>query len=262
MRALRADARRNREQILRAAHLAFLDQGPDVPFDQIATRAGVGNATLYRHFPTRPDLVRCLVVDNMTQVAVLADELLASEPSAGQALAMFAARVVERQIVAMLPILGGQVEHSPEFRAARARVLAALDALVDAARGEGALRSDVGAADLVMFLAVLTRPLPTVSKELDDAVRARLLGALLDGLRPGNATPLPGAPIGADRITTDLTAAVCGPDASTVSEVATARRQPRPGRDAAGPPPTLDRPRPDDRRRGARPPTPGTQRHP
>ncbi|MFC4120576.1 TetR/AcrR family transcriptional regulator [Nonomuraea zeae] len=204
MKELRADARRNRGQILHAAHLAFLDQGPDVPLDQIATRAGVGNATLYRHFPARADLIAAVVVDNMAQVAALATEVLATGPSAGQALAAFARGVVERRIVAMLPILGAHVRPGPEFLETRARVLEALDALVGAARAEGALRADVSAADLVMFLTVLTRPLPSVSGDLDDAVRARLLATLLDGLRPGGATPLPGVALDADLITADL----------------------------------------------------------
>ncbi|MFI6317510.1 TetR/AcrR family transcriptional regulator [Nonomuraea sp. NPDC050556] len=204
MKELRADARRNRQHILHAAHLAFLDQGPDVPLDQIATRAGVGNATLYRHFPARADLVDAVVVDNMAQVAALATDVLAEEPSAAHALAAFARGVVERRIVAMLPILGRHVTTGPEFHEARTRLLDALDTLVGAARAEGALRADVSAADLVMFLTVLTRPLPSVSRELDDAVRARLLATLLDGLRPGGATPLPGVPLDADLITADL----------------------------------------------------------
>lgn len=207
MRQLRADARRNREQILRAAHLAFLDQGPDAPLDQIATGAGVGNATLYRHFPTRADLIGAVVVDNMAQVAALATEVLATEPSAGRALAAFAAGVVERRIVSMLPILGGHVAPDPAFQQARTRLLDALNALVEAARAEGALRRDVSAADLVMFLTVLTRPLPSVSPDLDAAVRARLLATLLNGLRPGGTTPLPGAPLDAELITADLTTA-------------------------------------------------------
>ncbi|MFB4263003.1 TetR/AcrR family transcriptional regulator [Nonomuraea sp. GTA35] len=213
MKELRADARRNREQILHAAHLAFLDQGPDAPLDQIATRAGIGNATLYRHFPTRADLIRSVVVDNMAQVGALATEVLSAGQAAGEALAAFAAGVVERRIVAMLPILGDHVEPGPEFHEARARLLTALDALVGAARAEGALRADVSAADLVMFLTVLTRPLPSVPPALDDAVRARLLATLLDGLRPAAATPLPGVPLSADRITADLTSGGPGPDA-------------------------------------------------
>lgn len=206
MKELRADARRNRRQILDAAHLAFLDQGPDAPLDQIATRAGIGNATLYRHFPARADLIGAVVVDNMAQVTALAAEVLAAAPSAGQALADFARGVVERRIVAMLPILGGHVEETPEFRHARDDLLAALETLLDAARTDKALRPDVSAADLVMFLTVLTRPLPSVSRDLGDAVRARLLATLLDGLRHADTTPLPGAPLTADRITADLTA--------------------------------------------------------
>ncbi|MFI6498205.1 TetR/AcrR family transcriptional regulator [Nonomuraea typhae] len=207
MKELRADARRNREQILRAAHLAFLDQGPEAPLDQIAERAGVGNATLYRHFPTRMDLIRCVVLDHMAQVAALAADALATRPTAGQALTAFATQVVERHVVAMLPILGGYAEAGPGFAAAREHLLAALNALVTAAREQEALRADVEAADLVMFLAVLTRPLPTVSGQLNDDVRARMLTTLLDGLRPHHATPLPGEPISAGRITTDLAAA-------------------------------------------------------
>ncbi|MFI6531743.1 TetR/AcrR family transcriptional regulator [Nonomuraea sp. NPDC050547] len=204
MKELRADARRNREQILRAAHLAFLEQGPEAPLDQIAERAGVGNATLYRHFPTRLELIRCVAFDHMGQMAALAAGTLAAAPTARRALTVFATRVVERGDVAMLPILGGHVETDPQFQTARAELLDALEALVAAARAERALRDDVGAADLVMFLAVLTRPLPTISGQLNDAVRARMLTTLLDGLRPQEATPLPGEPITADRITADL----------------------------------------------------------
>ncbi|WSG11450.1 hypothetical protein OIE66_22610 [Nonomuraea sp. NBC_01738] len=74
-----------------------------------------------------------------------------------------------------------------------------------AARAEGALREDVGAGDLVMFLAVLTRPLPSVSPELTGVVRERMLAALLDGLRPQGTAGLPGPSITGDRITADLT---------------------------------------------------------
>ncbi|MFC9994324.1 TetR/AcrR family transcriptional regulator [Nocardia sp. NPDC127526] len=207
MKELRADARRNREQILRAAQLAFLEQGPEVPLDQIADRAGVGNATLYRHFPTRLALIECVVTDHMTRVAEAATAALTEAPTARAALTRFAEQVVEQRLVAMLPILGGYVETGPEFRSTRAKVVAALDKLVTAAREQGALRPDVGAADLVMFLAVLTRPLPTISRELNDDVRARMLATLLDGLSPQHATTLPATPITVDRITTNLTTA-------------------------------------------------------
>ena len=79
-RPLRADARRNRERILEAARDAFADSGRDVQMDEVAQRAGVGVGTLYRHFPTKEDLVLDLVrgsvkscVDSTRQAIALDD---------------------------------------------------------------------------------------------------------------------------------------------------------------------------------------------
>lgn len=70
VRRLRADAQRNRDAILRAARAAFADKGIFAPIDRIATAAGIGNATLYRNFPTREDLLAAVIDDSV-------DELLA-----------------------------------------------------------------------------------------------------------------------------------------------------------------------------------------
>ncbi|MFD9068694.1 TetR/AcrR family transcriptional regulator, partial [Streptomyces lasiicapitis] len=58
----RADALRNRERIVTAAREMFVEQGPEAPLDEIARRAGVGNATVYRHFPDRGELVHHVVL--------------------------------------------------------------------------------------------------------------------------------------------------------------------------------------------------------
>ncbi len=63
---LRRDARRNRERLVEAAHAVFAEQGLEAPLDVIARRAGVGNATLYRHFPTRAALVDAVFRDQLT----------------------------------------------------------------------------------------------------------------------------------------------------------------------------------------------------
>ncbi|MEU8899399.1 helix-turn-helix domain-containing protein [Nocardia sp. NPDC048505] len=205
VKELRADAKRNREQILLAAQQVFLDHGPEAPLDRIAERAGIGNATLYRHFPTRAELIRAVAIDRMAQVTDAANRALATQPTAREALAAFAREVVERRIVAMLPILGGHLEESADFTTARSTLVVAVDALTTAAHEQGALRADLGTADLVMFLTVLTRPLPALSAAFNDEVRARMLTTLLDGMSAAAPTALP-APLSVERITTDLTA--------------------------------------------------------
>ena len=79
----RADALRNRERIVTAAREMFVEHGPDVPLDDIARRAGVGNATVYRNFPDRDALVRevvCSVMDR-TVAAVCTKRSRASKAS-------------------------------------------------------------------------------------------------------------------------------------------------------------------------------------
>ena len=67
MTTLRADAARNRAAIVEAARAVFAEQGLDAPLDEIARRAGTGNATLYRRFPTRGDLIAAVFADWMTE---------------------------------------------------------------------------------------------------------------------------------------------------------------------------------------------------
>src|SRR2546430_16496403 len=68
-RGLRADARRNRERVLAAAWRAFAEQGYAVPLDEIATAAGVGPGTVYRHFPTKEALFEAVSVANVQDLA-------------------------------------------------------------------------------------------------------------------------------------------------------------------------------------------------
>ena len=75
VRPLRADARRNRDAILRAAREAFEDEGVFTSLDGVAARAGVGNATLYRNFPTRDDLLSAVIETSTAEVLAEADEL-------------------------------------------------------------------------------------------------------------------------------------------------------------------------------------------
>src|ERR671937_2812476 len=85
-RPLRADALRNREHVLAAARAVFVEQGADAPLDDIARRAGVGIATLYRRFPDRDALMRAVVLDVLTNVGQQARLALAEEADGFQAL--------------------------------------------------------------------------------------------------------------------------------------------------------------------------------
>src|SRR5947199_8144304 len=76
---LRADAARNREAIVEAARAVFAEQGVDAPLDEIAKRAGTGNATLYRRFPTRGDLIAAVFADRMADHVTAVDAALAYE---------------------------------------------------------------------------------------------------------------------------------------------------------------------------------------
>jgi AcrR family transcriptional regulator len=86
---LRADATRNRERIVSAAREAIVEFGPDVAMDEVARRAGVGNATLYRHFTDRTELIRQVTLSVMGGTAQRAEDALAEEPDAFSALCRF-----------------------------------------------------------------------------------------------------------------------------------------------------------------------------
>src|SRR5947207_15991471 len=82
---LRADAERNRQALLAAARAVMSEQGLDAPLDEIARRAGVGNATLYRRFPTRTDLIVAVCAERMAE-HVRAVEAGLAEPDSWEAL--------------------------------------------------------------------------------------------------------------------------------------------------------------------------------
>src|SRR4051794_15959634 len=93
---LRADAQRNRDAIVAAARAAFAEYGLHAPLDDIAKRAGVGSGTLYRHFPTRDDLVGAVFVERLTE-NVEAVRAAAAEVDAWEAFAGYVRRACRAQ---------------------------------------------------------------------------------------------------------------------------------------------------------------------
>jgi AcrR family transcriptional regulator len=182
-RPLRADAERNRQRVLQVAQEVFATEGLAVPIDEIARRAGLGVGTLYRHFPTKEALFEAIVVGRMEQ---LVDEALAAAKARDRGAAFFGflTRMVEEGAAKkdFLNALAGTGVDLHRVAAIKQRMRRALAVLLERAQAAGAVRDDVGAAD------VLTLVMGTMgAADRHGAAppeRNRLLAVILDGLRP------------------------------------------------------------------------------
>ncbi|URM92727.1 TetR/AcrR family transcriptional regulator [Streptomyces sp. MRC013] len=187
---------RNRERIVAAAREAFVESGAEAALDEIARRAGVGNATLYRHFPDRTALVREVVVHVMARVAQSAERAAAEEADPFAALRRFAHEAADERVGALCPMLSGAFDHDePGVAAARDRLEGAVEGLFARARTAGRLRPDAAAGDLLTALSQLTRPLPGTACPANDRFVHRHLQLLLDGLEAPGRSRLPGVPV-------------------------------------------------------------------
>jgi AcrR family transcriptional regulator len=179
--ALRADARRNRDAILAAASEA-LAESADVSMNAIAKRAGVGNATLHRNFPTREMLVLEVYRHEVELLVLSASELLATQ-SAMEALGLWVDRLAQYAMTkkglagALQAAAYSEQEHYAETYEP---VLAALTALLRAAELDGFLQADVDPSDVLLALAGLWQLNPSGDWQ---AQARRLYGIVLGGIR-------------------------------------------------------------------------------
>ncbi|MFF0295039.1 TetR/AcrR family transcriptional regulator [Kitasatospora sp. NPDC004615] len=189
----RADATRNRARIVAAAREAFVDHGAMAPLDEIARRAGVGNATLYRNFADRRTLIHQVSLAVIDRIVAHAHAATAEEPDSFAALSRFVHAAADERIGALCSLLSGTIDpHDPELTDARAEMKQATEDLITRAQADGLLRTDIGAGDLVVAVAQLTRPLPGADcLDLHPLVH-RHLQILLDGLRTLSPSALPG----------------------------------------------------------------------
>lgn len=182
---MRADARRNRDQIVAAALELFREVGIDVPMDEVARRAGVGVGTLYRRFPDRDSLVQGAAHASLRDQVELAQAALREEPDGWSALCRFLRACVGLRHGALAsaiePRLHNSLRTDPALREARQRLVTLIDQMTDAAKAEGALRRDVGRDEvgLLMTLQVYTPP----NRSADKSAR-RVLDLALDGMLP------------------------------------------------------------------------------
>jgi AcrR family transcriptional regulator len=189
----RADALRNRERIVAAAREMFVEFGAEVPFDEIARRAGVGNATLYRNFPDRDALAREVVCSVMDRTSEWVEEALAASGDAFESLSGFVHFAADERIGALCPMLSENFDQNhPDLVAARDRITDLLQQLMARAREAGQLRPDVELGDVMIAVSQLTRPLPGTACQGIDRFVHRHLQLLLDGMRAPARSELPG----------------------------------------------------------------------
>ena len=194
-RALRKDAQLNREALLIAAADVFAHAGLEAPLEEVARRAGVGIGTLYRHFPTREDLVDSVLTSPLDAHVAVAEESLAyADPWAGLVHYMEASCelvAADRGFAEMMSIC---LPGSTRAERAKERLYAVVAALVARAHSEGRLRPDVTAEDLFFLTWSHARILEATSTAAPQAWR-RHLELFIDGLRAERAHPLSGSPM-------------------------------------------------------------------
>ncbi|WP_222194442.1 TetR/AcrR family transcriptional regulator [Modestobacter italicus] len=171
-RPLRADAQRNRDAVLRAARQTFETEGVLASLDGIALKAGVGNATLYRNFPTRDDLLAAVLESNVVDALAAADELSHSLPPR-DALAEWLVQLTwQLRIWHDLPYCISVVTTDPgsPLSSARNPLLVRTEVLMEAARSAGDVRDDVTAEELLELATALSWG---VDRYRDDEATAR-----------------------------------------------------------------------------------------
>jgi AcrR family transcriptional regulator len=183
---MRADARRNLEQILLAARDMVAERGPDVPLDDIARRAGVGSATLCRRFPDRDALLRAVALDALTRTAAAAKAAAEEEREPFEALARYLRAALELRVSAVLPALLDAVDpaNDPLLAPVREESARTIRRMISDAHAAGTLPEGVTFMDITTMLVRIARPLPgLLPDEANHALARRHLELFIHGLR-------------------------------------------------------------------------------
>ncbi|MEU5631836.1 TetR/AcrR family transcriptional regulator [Streptomyces rishiriensis] len=183
----RSDARRNREMLIAAAREIYAERGVDAPLDDIARRAGVGNATLYRHFTDRAALIETVFHDALTPILDAARETR-ERADAWSGLTAYLDRVFTLLAAdrGAGDLMTTGMRGVPTLDALREENRRTLDTLLRRCQEQHTIRPDLTVEDLLFLLAALGRATPAAPRSW-----RRHLALMLDGLRPAAARPLP-----------------------------------------------------------------------
>lgn len=181
-RPRRADARRNYEQLVEQAKIVFAESGADASLDEIARRAGVASGTLYRHFPTRLDMVEAVLAEQIAELVDSGRGLLAENDAFAALSAWLRATLVHGLTYRGLSaaVLSSALDHDVVARW-HAELFAVGAALLERARSSGAVVADADATDVLKLVGAIAW---ATQDATDGAAQAdRLLDVVLRGLR-------------------------------------------------------------------------------
>jgi AcrR family transcriptional regulator len=206
-RPLRADAERNRKRLLDAAAEVFAERGLEASTAEIARRAGVGQGTVFRRFPTKDDLVAAIVADRLAQITERARSLAADPPPDGAVLAFMAelASMHVRDRGLIEAVNGTRALADPAVHDAHGELLDVLEDVVKVDREAGLVRADLGAFDVMALSKAVAS---ACEPGINTAGWKRYLAVVAAGLGPSDEK-LPGrAPTRAqlDRLLAEMSA--------------------------------------------------------
>ncbi len=186
-RPMRADARRNYDRLVVAARVVFARDGGSASMEAIAKEAGVGVGTLYRHFPTRLEVVEAVYRNDVEGLVQTAERVVAELEPYPAVVAFLEAFVRYAQGKrTFLNELHEAFEKSPDLKVRmRDRIEYAMGLVISGAQQAGAIRTDLDGDDVLQLVG----PMCTNST-LTEGQSRRLLGMIVDGLRATASSPV------------------------------------------------------------------------
>jgi AcrR family transcriptional regulator len=197
----RSDARRNRERLVASARELFAESGVDVSVEEITQHAGLGMGTLYRHFPTKDELIDAVLEDAFAEIIRIAGEAAAAE-DAWAGLMHFFDGMLELHAAnrGVKDIVAVRAHGARRADAMRASIRPLLTSVVERAQEQGTLRRDFTVDDVPLVFWSAGRVMELTEPVAPGHWR-RYVGLLFDGLRPSAATPLPAPPLTRAQVT-------------------------------------------------------------
>ncbi|MEU5876951.1 TetR/AcrR family transcriptional regulator [Spirillospora sp. NPDC047279] len=184
-RELRADARRNRERVLRTAQQLFATEGLGVPLDEIARRAGVGPGTVHRHFPTKEALYLAVTIDQLKQL-VAGAEALAGNDDPGALFELLARMMTNgaENAAVKSALMAAEFDLRTAAPDVAADLTRHVSDLLDRAHSAGAVRQDVSVDEVMALVAGAFAAIRHAGAETSRERSAHIARLILDGLRP------------------------------------------------------------------------------